>query len=344
MPTARPGKARSTRLDYACTLRLHPTAPTWFWTVEVTNRTGRRLSVDAVLAQDLGLAGEDVVRSSEAYTSQYIDHTVLRAGDLGIVLCSRQNTAQAGIRALGHARLPGRGGRLPDRRGPAVRARVPGDERAGGASCARRCRTASTSTSSRSPPSGPAPSRCPVGATGRITFFAAFEADHPAATGPSDVAGALRAAEAFTSLPPLGAPRRATASTAARRGLRRAGHVREPGPRHRRARALVRPGMATRGAARRRAAVFLPRLPAARGAAGEGAGLRAADRPRHALRAGAPPERRDAVRHRLDVRAVRVPGRHRQHGLQQAAGRVAAPAQRAEVQRPARLRADRSWV
>ena len=43
-------------LDYACTLRLHPTAPTWFWSVEVTNRTGRRLSVDAVLAQDLGLA------------------------------------------------------------------------------------------------------------------------------------------------------------------------------------------------------------------------------------------------------------------------------------------------
>ena len=42
-----------------------------------------------------------------------------------------------------------------------------------------------------------------AGATGRITFFAAFEADHPAATGPADVAGALRAAEALASLPRL---------------------------------------------------------------------------------------------------------------------------------------------
>ena len=153
-------------LDYACTLRLHPTAPTWFWTVEVTNRTDRRLSVDTVLAQDLGLAAEDVVRSSEAYTSQYIDHAVLRAGDLGVVVCSRQNMAQAGsVPWVMHGCLDGAAGFLTDGvqlygleyRATNVPAVAPSFDA---------CRTASTSTSSRFPPSAPAPSRCRLGRPG----------------------------------------------------------------------------------------------------------------------------------------------------------------------------------
>lgn len=189
-------------LDYACTLRLHPTAPTWFWSVEVTNRTGRRLSVDAVLAQDLGLAGEDVVRRSEAYTSQYIDHTVVRAGDLGIVLCSRQNVLQAGtVPWIMHGCLGGAAGFLTDGvqlYGLAYRAtNVPAAlVRSTLPNRVYQYELAIPTIRSRSV-------SLPVGASGRITFFAAFEADHPAATGPSDVVGALRAAEAFTSLPPL---------------------------------------------------------------------------------------------------------------------------------------------
>ncbi len=81
-------------LDYSCTLRLAPTQPSWFWTLTLANATGRRLSLDAVLAQDLGIAHEAAVRSSESYTSQYIDHTILEDEDLGFLICSRQNLPQ----------------------------------------------------------------------------------------------------------------------------------------------------------------------------------------------------------------------------------------------------------
>jgi len=83
-------------LAWACTLRVAPDEPTWSWSILITNTTTRRLSVDAVLAQDLGIADEAAVRTSELYASQYIDHTVLTDGTLGYVLCSRQNLPQAG--------------------------------------------------------------------------------------------------------------------------------------------------------------------------------------------------------------------------------------------------------
>ena len=64
-------------LEYVCTLRLAPSDPTWYWTIRLLNRSDAPLIADAVLAQDLGLAHEATVRSSELYTSQYIDHTIL---------------------------------------------------------------------------------------------------------------------------------------------------------------------------------------------------------------------------------------------------------------------------
>ena len=190
------------RLDYTCTLRLHPTAPTWFWTVEATNRSGKRLSVDAVLAQDLGLAHEDVVRSSEAYTSQYIDHTVLRAADLGVLLCSRQNMPQDGaVPWIMHGCLDGTVGFLTDgfqlygldykaTNMPVALGRSTLPNRV------YQYELALPAIQSRSV-------LLSAGATGRIRFFASFEPDHPTATGPADVARALRAGEAFASLAPL---------------------------------------------------------------------------------------------------------------------------------------------
>ena len=68
-------------LDYVCTLRLAAAKATWFRTVDLSNATDRRLSVDAVLAQDLGIADEAAVRTSELYTSQYIDHRALEDDD-----------------------------------------------------------------------------------------------------------------------------------------------------------------------------------------------------------------------------------------------------------------------
>ena len=331
-------------LDYTCTLRLHPTAPTWFWSVEVVNRTGRRLSFDAVLAQDLGLAHEGVVRSSEAYASQYIDHTVLRAGDLGVVLCSRQNMPQDGaVPWIMHGCLDGAAGFLTDgvqlyglqyraTNVPAALGRLTLPNRV------YQYELALPTIRSRSVP-------LRAGATGRITFFAAFEADHPAATGPPDVAGALRAAEAFASLPRLV-------------------HGVEPRPRLRRGRGCstrrsCSPAETSRsdelerwfGADWRHVERRDGELLSFFHGYQQHVVLRAkeliSERPTGLImRSGRDvlPSDETLSSHCLDVRRVRVPGGHRQHVLQQAAERLAAPAQRAEVQRPTRLREVRRAV
>src|SRR4051812_3080841 len=83
-------------IDSVCTLRVGEARPVWFWTIGLTNASRRRVSLDAILAQDLGIAEEAAVRTNELYTSQYIDHTVLQDRDLCFVLCSRQNMSQDG--------------------------------------------------------------------------------------------------------------------------------------------------------------------------------------------------------------------------------------------------------
>lgn len=65
----------------------------WFWDVELE---GNGVTVDAVYGQDVGLADPGVVRSNEAYLSQYIDHAVFSDADKGYVVCSRQNQPQGG--------------------------------------------------------------------------------------------------------------------------------------------------------------------------------------------------------------------------------------------------------
>ncbi len=102
-------------IGYACVLRLSAAQPTWSWTVRLANTAARPLSLDAVLAQDLGIAQEAAVRTNELYTSQYIDHTVLQDADLGFVLCSRQNQPQDGAYPwIVHACLDGAAGFLTD--------------------------------------------------------------------------------------------------------------------------------------------------------------------------------------------------------------------------------------
>lgn len=78
------------------TLELHPDAAAWAWTVEIENKLAGVCSFDVLMAQDLGLADEGVVRNSEAFTSQYID--LLPADDpkLGWVVLARQNIEMSG--------------------------------------------------------------------------------------------------------------------------------------------------------------------------------------------------------------------------------------------------------
>ena len=65
----------------------------WFWEINVS---GSNALVDVIYGQDIGLANIHAVRSNEAYTSQYIDHSVYEDNKYGFVICSRQNQPQEG--------------------------------------------------------------------------------------------------------------------------------------------------------------------------------------------------------------------------------------------------------
>ena len=196
-------------LEYACTLRLASNQPTWFWTTRLANTTGRRLSLDVVLAQDLGIADEAAVRSNELYTSQYIDHTILEDEDLGFLICSRQNLPQAGrFPWLMHGCLDGAVGFLTDGFQlyglPYKASNVP-------AALGRPTLPNRNYQHEFALPT--LQSRrlsLPPRAVGEITFFAAFEPDHPAASGAADAGRARAAAEAHRGLrraPIVGGPR-----------------------------------------------------------------------------------------------------------------------------------------
>ena len=186
-------------IEYACTLRLAPRQATWFWTLAVANHTGRRLRLDAVLAQDLGIADEAAVRTNELYASQYIDHTILDDDDLGYLICSRQNLPQGDAHPwLMHGCLNGAAGYLTDgfqfyglgykaSNVPAVLARPTLPNRN------YQYEFALPTLQSRT-------LVLPPGGTGEITFFATFEADHPAASGAADAGRARAAAKAYANL------------------------------------------------------------------------------------------------------------------------------------------------
>lgn len=186
-------------LDYVCTLRLSPTEPAWFWTVELDNGTSGPLTLDVVAAQDLGLAAEAVVRTSERYTSQYLDHTILDDPTLGFLVCSRQGLPQDGrFPWLVHGFLDGAAGFLTDGSqlygldGKATgqpealgRPMLPNERRQG--------EFALSALQSR-------PMTLETGERRAVTCFAAVLADHPGATSAADIAIAHAARAAFDGL------------------------------------------------------------------------------------------------------------------------------------------------
>ncbi|MDP4097670.1 cellobiose phosphorylase [Paenibacillus sp. P96] len=80
-------------IRYRIVLTLDPRG-VWFWDVRLEGRTP--CEIDIVYGQDVGIAEQEVVRSNEAYLSQYIDHAVFRHARRGMVVCSRQNQPQQG--------------------------------------------------------------------------------------------------------------------------------------------------------------------------------------------------------------------------------------------------------
>ena len=191
-------------LQYTCTLRLAAEQPIWFWTLELRNGRARRVAVDAVLAQDLGVAGEAAVRGSELYTSQYVDHTILEDADFGFLVCSRQNLPQGEKfpwlmqgcldRTVGYLtdgfQFNGLSYRATNRPVALGRPRLPNRT--------YQYELALPTLQSRAVALRP-------GGRAALTFFAAYEPHHPAATSDADAARAAAARTSFRALSPRSA-------------------------------------------------------------------------------------------------------------------------------------------
>ena len=80
-------------LKCSTVLQLHPQHPAWAWRVRVRNTATTTRRIDVLHAQDLGLADEGAVRNNEAYVSHYIDLLPVHDAALGWVILARQNQA-----------------------------------------------------------------------------------------------------------------------------------------------------------------------------------------------------------------------------------------------------------
>src|SRR4029079_17550675 len=83
-------------IDYARELVLSTSATSWFWHVQLANRSAQAQVLDLTYAQDLALAPYGAVRMNEFYVSQYVDHTPLSHPTRGVLVASRQNQAADG--------------------------------------------------------------------------------------------------------------------------------------------------------------------------------------------------------------------------------------------------------
>jgi cellobiose phosphorylase len=170
------------------TLDLHPTSNAWAWRVEAVNHTDEDLPIDALLVQDLGLGSRGFLMNNEAYASQYTDHHVETHPQFGPVLMSRQALAQDGRHPwVGHLCLEGAAGFATDGLdvfGPAYRDAADPPLPFGTTLPSRRLQHEMAMAALQGPEATLAP-----GETATWNFIARFEPDHPAASGPADLAG-----------------------------------------------------------------------------------------------------------------------------------------------------------
>ena len=173
-------------LRYQVALRLAEEDPAWFWHVRVENTGSTPVRVDLTMLQDLALAPYGAIRLNEYYVAQYIDHAPLAHPTRGTVLAARQNQAVGGRypwcvtgslhRAVAHAtdalQVHGLG------------ARAAWPESVLGADLpATRLQHEHALAALQDAASDLAP-----GAAVELGFFGRVLPDHPAATGPEDLA------------------------------------------------------------------------------------------------------------------------------------------------------------
>ena len=192
-------KGEAAGITYQVSLWPAPESTAWFWHVELSNNSRDTIQCDAILVQDLGLAERGFLMNNEAYASQYIDHHIASDAALGAVIMSRQNLAQRGRYpwvmqgcfdgAAGFAtdamQLFGPRYRSATVTCPAFGTDLPSERLQHEVACA--C------IQSR-------PLRMEPAASAKLTFFAVYLPDHPAASVDADlvlVDGARRAFAGF---------------------------------------------------------------------------------------------------------------------------------------------------
>lgn len=169
------------------TLEVHATLPAWCWRIRLHNGVAQPLVVDALHAQDLGLADAAAVRNNEAYVSQYLDLLPIADVRLGWTIFARQNQPASHGRHpwLGVACASGAEAFCTDG------AQFFGmDHRLTGEPAAvREARLASVRLQSECALAGLQSRRTKLepGAEAEIVFVARFLPDHPAASGREDL-------------------------------------------------------------------------------------------------------------------------------------------------------------
>ncbi|HUW92058.1 MAG TPA: hypothetical protein VMV74_02755, partial [Bacteroidales bacterium] len=82
-------------LDYVCMLRLSKKSLSWFWSLDINNRSDETVELDLICEQDVGLktVSDDLI--NEYYVSQYIERRILEDKNYGSVICCRQNMIES---------------------------------------------------------------------------------------------------------------------------------------------------------------------------------------------------------------------------------------------------------
>ncbi len=189
-------------IGHRAELILDPQIAAFYLRVEIENRRDTPLPFDLIEVQDIGLGGRGFLMGSEAYASQYIDHHPARHARFGPVVMSRQNLAQGHRNpwiALGC--LDGAAGSSTDAMqlfGPAYRASrqiaLPFGQDLPNARLQHEVAAPAIQSIAR---------ELAPGARTRLTFFAFFLPDHPAASGEGDLDRLDALAERTAALPTL---------------------------------------------------------------------------------------------------------------------------------------------
>ena len=181
-------------------LELHEADPIWLWRIEIATDAGRATPCDVILVQDVGLGGRGFVMGSEAYVSQYIDHQIATHPGYGpVVMCRQAQSQGGGYPWLALGLLEGAAAYATD----AIQVMGPAHREAGllGLPFGTNLPTERMQHEVACPMLQSKVVTLSPGEPQRLTFFATFSPDHPAASSDADLAS-LASIPDMARLPP----------------------------------------------------------------------------------------------------------------------------------------------